>query len=107
MAAALGLFLLWLFATGKYKDWAALVIEPAKKVTTTASAPAGNTGGATGSWSSPNTSTASVDPSALIRTGSDWIGQLSGTMMTGGNDSNSGTGGGISSAGTDPTVYST
>ena len=77
MAAGLALFLLWLFATGKYKDWAALVIEPEKKVSATA---------ATAKPASAATAQ-SVEPSQLIRTGSDWLGQLSGSMMVGGDDS--------------------
>lgn len=72
MAAFLGVFLLWLFATGEYKQWASLV----------STLP--NTGGATGTWAEAKTATANPTapaPAQLMRTGADWLNALSGTVM--------------------------
>ncbi len=68
MAVILGAFLLWLFATGEYAKWLALVVEPAKPV-------------ATSSGSTTNTSTAGSTQNIgqLINTGSSYINSLSGS----------------------------
>lgn len=60
MAAFLGAFLLWLFATGKYADWVALVSAPAKPVATSASKTP---------TAAPATQAPAMVPTDLIKTG--------------------------------------
>jgi hypothetical protein len=76
MAAMLAAFLLWLFATGEYAAWVALLSSAKARPVT----PPGNTGGATGSWGEP-TAPSAPQPTAMVRTGADWVNNMSGELM--------------------------
>lgn len=69
MAALLGAFLLWLFATGEYSAWVALLSEPLKKVVVTAdnSVPSQNTASSGNNSASSNSS---------INTITDWVDKI-------------------------------